>query len=202
MIGSERSAYLFLSLLQARTGSSLIARLGEFSPSSILEMPANELAAHVKMTARAVQVFEELRRDFDPDSMVGCLEKRGRKVFTPVDEEYPVRLCEMPDPTPALFVDSHLPKAPTAAIVGSRKASPTGLGAARELGRALGERGVCVVSGLALGIDAASHQGALDGGGPTAGVLGCGVDVANAPIDKPQITSGDKHVSPVVRAIW
>lgn len=185
MTGSERSAYLFLSLLQARTGSSLISRLGEFSPSNIPEMPASELAARVKMTACAVQVFEELRRDFDPDSMIGRLEKRGIKALTPADEGYPGRLSEMPDPPPALFVDGHLPQAPSVVIVGSRKASPTGLGVACELGRALGERGVCVVSGLALGRDAASHQGALDGGGPTAGVLGCGIDVAHASADKP-----------------
>jgi DNA processing protein len=63
------------------------------------------------------------------------------------------------------------------ALVGSRKASATGIETARILGRALGERGVCVVSGLALGIDAAAHEGALGADGPTVGVLGCGIDV-------------------------
>jgi DNA processing protein len=63
------------------------------------------------------------------------------------------------------------------ALVGSRKASATGIEAARALGRTLGERGVCVVSGLALGVDAAAHEGALEAGGPTVGVLGCGIDI-------------------------
>ncbi len=177
MIGSERAAYLFLSLLQARTGSSLISRLGELPPSSILEVSAKELAGRVKMTDRAVRSFDGLRSDFDPVAVVERLAEKGIEALTPVDEGYPGRLTEMPDPPPALFVDGALPEGPTVAIVGSRKASPTGIAAARDLGRALGERGVCVVSGLALGVDAASHQGALDGGGPTVGVLGCGIDV-------------------------
>ena len=177
MIGSERSAYLFLSLLQARTGSSLISRLGEFPPSSILEISARELAEKVKMTDHAARSFDGLRGDFDPIALLKRLDERGIRALTPADGDYPIRLTEMPDPPPALFVDGILPQGPTVAIVGSRKATPTGLATARKLGHALAERGVCVVSGLALGIDAASHQGALDGGGPTVGVLGCGIDI-------------------------
>ncbi len=80
-------------------------------------------------------------------------------------------------PPPALFVKGEVPEGPAFALVGSRKASATGVQAARSLGRALGERGVGVVSGLALGIDAAAHEGALEAGGPTIGVLGCGIDI-------------------------
>jgi DNA processing protein len=177
LIGSERAAYLFLSLLQARTGSSLISRLGELPPTSILEVSAKELAERVKMTDRAARSFDGLRADFDPNALLERLEEKGIQALTPADEGYPARLTEIPDPPPALFVDGNLPQGPTVAIVGSRKASPTGLAVARSLGKALGERDVCVVSGLALGVDAASHQGSLDGGGPTVGVLGCGIDV-------------------------
>ena len=77
-----------------------------------------------------------------------------------------------------------LPEAPAVALVGSRKASVTGIEAARRLGRALGERGGCVVGGLALGIDAAAHEGALEAGGLAVGVLGCGIDVADPPTHK------------------
>lgn len=177
MIGSERSAYLFLSLLQAKTGSSLISRMGEMPPSSILELSARELAQRVKMTDHARSSFDILRGEFDPDALIKRLDEKGIKALTPADEDYPTRLTEMPDPPPALFVDGTLPEGPTVSIVGSRKASPTGLATARRLGKALADQDVCVVSGLALGIDAASHQGALDGGGPTVGVLGCGIDV-------------------------
>ena len=175
MAGSPRSHYLFLSLLQARIGASVVSRLGEVD--GLLEVPAAEVASRAGMKERAARTFEELKETFDPEAMHGALARREIRVLTPVDEGYPDRLKEMPDSPPALYVHGEVPDAPAVAVVGSRAASPTGLEAARSLGRALGERGVCVVSGLALGVDAAAHQGALEAGGPTVGVLGCGIDV-------------------------
>lgn len=177
MTDRARAGYLFLSLLQARTGSSLISRLGEIPADSVLEMSSRELAGHVRMTDRSARSFDELKNSFDPDAVIERLMEKGIKVSTPAEEDYPEGLREIPDPPPALFVDGEMPDGPAVAIVGSRKCSVTGLDAARELGRALAERDVCVVSGLALGIDAAAHEGALEAGGPTVGVLGCGIDV-------------------------
>ena len=177
MIGRERSAYLFLSLLQAKTGSSFVSRLGTLSPVDVMEMTATELAARIKMTDRASKIFTGLKKDFDPQEIYEKLREKEVDFVTPIDEGYPGRLATIPDPPPALYVRGNVPNGPSAALVGSRKASPTGLEAARRLATALCERGVCVISGLALGIDAAAHQGALAGGGPTVGVLGCGIDV-------------------------
>ncbi|MBA2344797.1 MAG: DNA-protecting protein DprA [Rubrobacter sp.] len=179
MTGSERSAYLFLSLLQARTGTSFVSRLGEIPLSEIPEMRASELGERVRMTERATKAFDELRQGFDPESVLGDVERLGISVVTLADETYPERLKAVPDPPPALYVDGELPMPdlPSVALVGSRKASVSGLDTARSLGRALGERGVCVVSGLALGVDAAAHEGALEAEGVTVGVLGCGIDV-------------------------
>ena len=175
--GKQRRAYLFLSLLQARTGHSLISRLGDLPPEEVLELSAAELSRRVRMTDRALRSFEELRNSFDPDETLARLAEKQVATITLVDEDYPELLKEIPDSPPALFVRGELPEAPGVALVGSRKASATGLDAAREVGRALASRGACVVSGLALGIDAAAHEGALEGGGPTIGVLGCGIDV-------------------------
>jgi predicted Rossmann fold nucleotide-binding protein DprA/Smf involved in DNA uptake len=86
-------------------------------------------------------------------------------------------LRNIPDPPPALYMDGRVPETASVALVGSRKASATGIEMARTLGFALAERGVYVVSGLALGVDAAAHEGAVDAGGQTVGVLGCGIDV-------------------------
>lgn len=177
MIGRERAAYLFLSLLQAKTGSSLVTRLGDLSPAEVLEMPAAELSGRVKITPRVSKIFDELKAEFDSEEIHEKLRERDIQFVTPADAEYPERLATIPDRPPALYVQGALPEGPAVALVGSRKASPTGLEAARRLARALCGRGVCVVSGLALGIDAAAHQGALAGGGPTVGVLGCGIDV-------------------------
>lgn len=177
MISRERAAYLFLSLLQAKTGSSVLSRLGDLSPEDVMEMPAAELADRMNMTERASKILFDLKRDFDAHETYERLKQKGIELVTFADDDYPERLETIPDPPPALYVQGDLTKGPAVALVGSRKASPTGLDAARKLGQALCEREVCVISGLALGIDAASHEGALNGSGPTVGVLGCGIDV-------------------------
>ncbi len=177
MTASERTAYLFLALLQARTGSSLISRLGDLPPATILEVPLTDLSGRMALSDRVAQRLEVLRQNFDPEALYRSLAKTGVAVITLADAGYPERLKEIPAPPPALFAHGRIPEATAVAVVGSREASATGLETARVLGRALGERGVCVASGLALGVDAAAHAGALEAGGPTVGVLGCGVDV-------------------------
>jgi DNA processing protein len=173
----HRVAYLFLSLLQARVGASVVSRLGDLDPADVLALPAGKIAARARRIEKGQRAFEELKESFDPVTILACLEEKGIWTITFADEGYPSALAEIPDPPPALFVDGEVPRGPTVALVGSRKASATGIQAARTLGRALGERGVCVASGLALGIDAAAHEGAVEAGGPTIGVLGCGIDI-------------------------
>jgi DNA processing protein len=73
------------------------------------------------------------------------------------------------------------PAAPSVAVVGSRQATFGGVDIARTIGRELGAAGIQVVSGMALGVDAAAHEGALDAGGTTIAVLGCGIDVCYPP---------------------
>ena len=177
MEDDERTMYLFLSLLQARVGSSLVSHLGNLAPEAVLRTPVAELAGRAKISERASRAFEELQRAFDPGRMQENLAAKGIEALTPVDEAYPGPLRSIPDPPPAIFVNGVVPDTVSVALVGSRKASATGIETARALGLALSERGVCVVSGLALGVDAAAHEGAVEAGGPTVGVLGCGIDV-------------------------
>ena len=94
------------------------------------------------------------------------------------DPGIPPELREIPGPPETLWVRGTLPplSSPRVAIVGTRKATAEGRAVARELARELAERSVVVVSGLALGIDAAAHEGALAGNGVTVAVLGNGVD--------------------------
>jgi len=173
----DRTKYLFLSLLQARVGSSLVSHLGNLAPEAVLRTPVVELAGRAKISEKASRAFEELQRAFDPDRMQDRLAAKGIEALTPVDAAYPKALRSIPDPPPALFVKGAVPDTATVALVGSRKASATGIETARALGLALSERGVCVVSGLALGVDAAAHEGAVGAAGLTVGVLGCGIDV-------------------------
>jgi DNA processing protein len=104
----------------------------------------------------------------------------GVDVVTVLDATYPSRLRNIPDPPIALWTVG-CPDAlggPAVAIVGSRRATPTGLAVSRRLSLELATAGVTVVSGLARGIDGAAHRGALDAAGRTVAVLGNGLDVA------------------------
>lgn len=92
------------------------------------------------------------------------------------DPDYPVLLREIADPPGQLYVDGKLPAQPMIAVVGSRRATPYGRRAAHRLARDLSQAGVAVVSGLARGIDAAAHRGALEGGTPTVAVMATGLD--------------------------
>lgn len=96
---------------------------------------------------------------------------------------YPDTLCDLGEPPPILFVRGR-PESlagPLVAIVGSRAADAIALAEARSLARICASAGVGVVSGGAAGIDAAAHEGALEAGGITAALLGCGVDVVYPP---------------------
>ena len=94
------------------------------------------------------------------------------------EENYPRHLAEIPHPPHMLFVwgDQNLDDPYPFAIVGTRKASPYGVNHTRVIARELAQAGVCVVSGLATGIDAAAHRGALDAMGRTVAVLGGALD--------------------------
>jgi DNA processing protein len=93
--------------------------------------------------------------------------------------DYPRALRELPDPPPLLFLRGTLAESDrfSVGIVGSRHATPYGRATSERLARELAGYGLTVISGGAVGIDAAAHRGALTGGGRTLAVLGCGLDV-------------------------
>jgi DNA processing protein len=111
-------------------------------------------------------------------------------------DRYPRRLRDLDGRPALLFVRGMLPDAarPSVAIVGSRKATQPGVTAAEQIASALAENGSLVVSGLAAGIDAAAHEGALSVGGPTLAVMGTGLGriypAANMPLAERIVTSG------------
>lgn len=105
------------------------------------------------------------------------LRRLGVRIIPLCDEtRYPSLLRRIHDPPALLYLRGTLPPGDALAVVGARRASAAGQRLTLELCRELASRGIAVVSGLARGIDTAAHQGALAGGGPTVGVLGCGID--------------------------
>jgi DNA processing protein len=102
-------------------------------------------------------------------------EALGARILGLWDEDFPEALKALPQPPTHVYLKGDLPEVGVA-LVGSRRASPWARAFARSLARALAEAGVGVVSGLARGIDAEAHLGALEAGGRTLGVLGSGLD--------------------------
>lgn len=100
------------------------------------------------------------------------------KIYKKTEEGYPKNLLQLPDAPSRLYVLGELPDPmrPAIAIVGARNCSSYGKNMAYEYARILTQRGIQVISGLARGVDAAAHAGALAAGGKTYGVMGCGVD--------------------------
>lgn len=134
--------------------------------------------AHV-LDAPRTQRFERFRRAFDEEAFRRDLDARGFRWVARSDRAFPPLLRSIHDPPPGLFVrgarELELLAQPSVAIVGARACSPYGASVATNLGRELAAAGVPVVSGLARGVDAAAHRGAL-ASGSTVAVLGCGID--------------------------
>ena len=120
---------------------------------------------------------EEARRKLDQAQAAGV------QPVLQSDTSYPPQLLEIVDPPPVLWVlgSTTALSGPAVAVVGSRAGSTYALSVAERLGADLAASGICVVSGLARGVDSAAHRGALSVGGVTVGVLGCGVDIAYPP---------------------
>ncbi len=145
------------------------------------------LAAPPEAVRSACGASEELIRALGqaPASRAAAVEEVRRAAaagFTLVpygDPHYPSLLAQIPDPPAVLYLAGSLEPEDefSVAVVGSRRASTAGCRFARRLARDLAAAGVTVVSGLAQGIDAAAHQGALEGGGRTLAVFGAGLDV-------------------------
>jgi len=134
--------------------------------------------AHLVDAPRSTR-FATFRKTFDEPGYVRDLHARGYRWIARGDHAFPHRLAAIHDPPPGLFVrgdaDLALLERVSVAVVGARACSAYGASVARTLGRELAAAGVVVVSGLARGVDAQSHRGALETG-TTVAVLGCGID--------------------------
>ena len=120
----------------------------------------------------------DARKTLDLDAEMAKVHKAGAWLVTLADDNYPSQLRKLADAPPVLYIKGSLvpPDERALAIVGTRKATAYGRDAAHYFATELAGNGVTIVSGLAEGIDAAAHRGALDGGGRTFAVLGSGID--------------------------
>ena len=135
------------------------------------------------LEARLIVRLLTARAELDLDALVRQVEACGARLLTWADPEYPPALLRIDWPPPVLFVRGAFANDDerAIAIVGTRRPSLYGRDVAAMFARTLAERGFTIVSGLARGIDAAAHRAALEAGGRTLAVLGCGIDTVYPP---------------------
>ncbi|HWZ54100.1 MAG TPA: DNA-processing protein DprA [Candidatus Acidoferrales bacterium] len=163
--------------LGARMAGKLLREMG--SPQAIFRASLTELEAH-RLPAAVAQAIHSHRPLSDAAKELAAAQAVGSKLLTWDEPDYPVRLREIYDPPPLLYVRGNveLLGKHLISIVGARRPTPYGNQMAERLGRDLAERGLVVCSGLARGVDSCAHKGALSVmHGATIGVLGCGIDV-------------------------
>jgi DNA processing protein len=172
--------WLALSLVPG-VGSILIKRLLDRfkTPEAIFRAPMKELLKIEGLGAKVVGEIQKGPLEKVVRRELSLLEEVGGKIITLKDDDYPKRLKDIYDPPALLYVRGELRSEDelAIAIVGSRKTSPYGRWFTEKIGQDLAHHRVTVVSGMARGIDSVAHKGALQGGGRTIAVLGCGVDV-------------------------
>jgi DNA processing protein len=177
IVATSTQAWLALTLVPTLTlqhQRKLLAQYG--SAVAVLQAPRGELAAAIGAVAAGA-----LARGPDPrllDATRAWLDRPNCRLIALGDADYPKAWMEIAAPPCAFYAQGHaeLLNRTCVGIVGSRNATPRGAEDAFNFAKALSQDGVVIASGLALGIDAEAHRGALAGGGSTIAVMGTGPD--------------------------
>ncbi len=173
----DRDAWLGLTLVSGIGDGAQRKLLGAFgSPEAVLAASRSQLAPHL-----SAKQIDALQAGPDPGLLaqtLSWLDEPGHHLVTWLDEDYPAQLREMADPPVLVYAKGRreMLGQNCLAIVGSRNATPQGEANAEAFAQILSEAGITIVSGLALGIDAAAHRGGLKGAGSTIAVVGTGLD--------------------------
>lgn len=164
-----------------KTFRALLARFG--SASAALRAPEADLREVAGVGARLAGKIAGAPREIDARAELELCRRAGVMPIAHDASGYPIPLSEIPDPPGLIYVKGTLEPTDRLAvgIVGSRKCTPYGLRVAERLATSLARAGITVVSGLARGIDAAAHRGALNGGGRTLAVLANGLSQVYPP---------------------
>ena len=178
----EIARWLSLSFIEGLGGQTLCQLLREFgSPANIYQAPNSLLRKLVSET-----IANKISQGLDlvaVQASLDWLQEDGNHIITLADSNYPQLLLEISNPPPIIYAKGHVHwlNHPSIAMVGSRSATPQGEKNAEDFATNLANFGLCVVSGLALGIDGAAHRGALKASaehcGATIAVVGTGLDI-------------------------
>ena len=177
-LSKELAAWLRLTWVPGLGPAGLRQLLAEFGgPEAVLDASRPALARYVSDAVAAA--IRQRTADADIAAVSAWLEDSSNHVVTLADASYPPQLLQISDPPVLLYVKgrTELLARPSIAVVGSRNATAQGVANAEAFARAMSDAGLTVVSGLALGIDAAAHRGGLAGASSSVAVLGTGADI-------------------------
>ncbi len=148
-----------------------------YTPERVLGFSHADFRSVGFTNERANRILHEIK-NANPAREIQATEELGAQIIPMGSPDYPPLLNQLSDPPFLLYVKGKLPpKEETClAIVGARSCTPYGRQLAESFAESIGSCGVPIISGLALGIDGAAHQGALSGNGTTVAILGCGID--------------------------
>lgn len=148
-------------------------------PDRVWHASENDLKSVPRLPRKIIQDLLAKRNRLDPEKEFYRLKEKGIQAVWINEPAYPSNLRHIYDPPRIIYVRGNVSvlNLPMFAVVGARRASHYGLSVARTVSRDLAKAGLCIVSGMARGIDTAAHRGALSADRPTVAVLGCGVDV-------------------------
>jgi len=198
---SSTEAWLRFARLEipARRALALLEAFG--SPEAVLQAGRSDLEDVPGLALKTIERILEGVPDSDVRKDAQAMERCGASMLTILDPAYPPLLRQIADPPPVLFVRGSFKDADrfSVAVVGSRNASHYGMMVAERISQRLAEFGFTVVSGLARGVDAAAHKGALKAG-RTIAVLGCGVDIAYPPEHRRLMDAAAEHGAVVSEA--
>ncbi len=177
LAGNSLAAWLRLTLIPGIGGETQRKLLTAFGlPETVFASGHGAISAVIG--DKASRLLLETDNSEAIATAVAWAQSDQHDIVTLADPEYPQALLEIPDPPSVLYVRGRLEllKQPALAIVGSRNPTPQGIQNAERFAAALAESGLVIASGLALGIDAAAHRGALAAGGNTVAFIGTGID--------------------------
>lgn len=149
------------------------------SPKEVWEAPEQEFQVWKEKNIKWIDILLNFRRKYSPDKVWHSVKEKGIEFINWQQQGFPERLKRLSDCPAGLFYRGSLPdqEEPAVAIVGARQCSNYGRTMARELAEVFAGVGIQVISGLASGIDGHAQEAAVDAGGKSFGILGCGVDI-------------------------
>ncbi len=177
-MAAETQYWVAFSLIRGIGAVRFRRLLSEFGSLQEAWQASPKALAQTGLSSKLVENILAIRQQVDLDQLWEKIQKLGIKVLTWQDTSYPQRLKEIDQPPPVLYIKGELIDQDelAVAVVGTRRVTHYGRQVAQEIASGLAQNGVTVVSGLARGVDAIAHAAALDNGGRTLAILGCGVD--------------------------